>query len=74
MHVFGPVWSRRLGREPWVEGADEEGLCRAMEILGSTARVVHPTEGEIDVSGFDNVIEAVIGIIMRHPMREEILG
>ena len=68
VHLNVPV---RPPCEQWVEGADEKGRRRAMEILGNTARVVHPTEGEFDLSGFDNVIDAVIGIIMRHPMREE---
>ncbi|MFZ5903630.1 MAG: radical SAM protein [Chloroflexota bacterium] len=57
--------------ETWVEPPDEEGLLRAMSILGEVARVVHPAEGHFDLSGYANVADAVIGIITRHPMRED---
>jgi wyosine [tRNA(Phe)-imidazoG37] synthetase (radical SAM superfamily) len=57
--------------EPWVQGADAPDLQRAIEILGNTVRAVHSGEGEFDLSGFDSVVDAVIGIIMRHPMREQ---
>jgi wyosine [tRNA(Phe)-imidazoG37] synthetase (radical SAM superfamily) len=56
--------------EPWVEPADEEGLMRATALLGETVRVIHPAEGEFDLSGYDNVLDAVVGVITRHPMRE----
>ena len=68
VHLNVPV---RPPCEPWVEGADEEDLQRAMETLGGTARVVHPVDAEIDASGSDNIVDAVMGIIMRHPMCEE---
>lgn len=58
--------------EPWVQPADEEGLMRAVAILGENAHVVHP-EGEAFDLGGDSAIEAVIGIITRHPMRQEAL-
>lgn len=57
--------------ETWVEPPDEEGLLRAMSILGEVARVAHPAEGHFDLGGYDNVVDAVIGIITRHPMRED---
>lgn len=57
--------------ETWVEPPDEDGLLRAMSILGEVARVVHPADGSFDLSGYDNVVDAVIGIITRHPMRED---
>jgi wyosine [tRNA(Phe)-imidazoG37] synthetase (radical SAM superfamily) len=59
--------------ETWVSPPDQEGLMRATAILGDITHVVHPIEGVFDLSGYDNVIEAVIGIITRHPMREDIL-
>ncbi|GAB4417237.1 MAG: radical SAM protein [Anaerolineae bacterium] len=58
--------------EPWVQPADEEGLMRAVAILGENAHVVRP-EGEAFDLGGDSVVEAVIGIITRHPMRHEAL-
>ena len=50
---------------------DEEGLFRAVAILGEIARVVHPIEGTFDLSGCGSLVDAVIGIITRHPMRED---
>ena len=44
---------------------------RALAILGDIAKVVHPAEGTFDLGGCDTVIEAVLGIITRHPMRQE---
>jgi wyosine [tRNA(Phe)-imidazoG37] synthetase (radical SAM superfamily) len=57
--------------ETWVQSPDEEGLLRARAILGDIANVVHPVSGTFDLSGFDSLVEAVIGIITRHPMRED---
>jgi wyosine [tRNA(Phe)-imidazoG37] synthetase (radical SAM superfamily) len=57
--------------ETWVQPPDEEGLIRALAILGKIARVVHPAEGSFDLSGFENVVNAIISIITRHPMRED---
>jgi wyosine [tRNA(Phe)-imidazoG37] synthetase (radical SAM superfamily) len=57
--------------ETWVEPPDEEGLMRALAILGDVAHVVHPAEGSFDLSGSENVVDAIVGIITRHPMRED---
>jgi len=35
------------------------------------AEVVHPVEGSFDLSGYDNLVDALIGIITRHPMRQD---
>lgn len=57
--------------EEWVQPPNEDGLARALAILGKTARVVHPATG-ISASGKDGTItEAILGIITRHPMREQ---
>jgi len=56
--------------EPWVRPADEVGLLRARAILGDVAEVIHPAEGEFDLSGFATVCNAIMAIITRHPMRE----
>ena len=68
VHINLPT---RPPSETWVQPPDEEGLMRAMSILGNIAKVVHPAEGGFDLSGYDNIMDAVIGIITRHPMREE---
>jgi hypothetical protein len=57
--------------ETWVQPPDKEGLMRAVAILGEIARVIHPVEGTFDLSGGDSLVDAVIGIITRHPMQED---
>jgi wyosine [tRNA(Phe)-imidazoG37] synthetase (radical SAM superfamily) len=57
--------------EAWVHPPDEDGLLRARAILGKTARVVHPAAGLFDLSGYNNLTDAIMGIISRHPMRED---
>lgn len=57
--------------ETWVQPPDEEGLIRALAFLGNVAHVVHPAEGSFDLSGSESVVNAIIGIITRHPMRED---
>jgi wyosine [tRNA(Phe)-imidazoG37] synthetase (radical SAM superfamily) len=56
--------------ETWVQPPDEEGLMRALAILGEIAHVVHPAEGSFDLSGFENAVDAIVSIITRHPMNE----
>lgn len=57
--------------ETWVQPPHEESLMQALAILGNIAEVVHPAEGSFDLSGFDNLVDAIIAIITRHPMRQE---
>jgi len=68
VHISLPV---RPPAEPWVEPADEDGVMRATAMFGEMANLIHPVQGEFDLSGYDNVIDAVVGVITRHPMREE---
>jgi hypothetical protein len=44
---------------------------RATAILGDVAHIVHPVEGTFDLSGYENVVDAVVRIVTRHPMRQE---
>ncbi len=62
--------------EPWVQPPDEAGLRRAVTILGDIAQVVHPPEGAFDLSpsGSQGIIDAIVNVITRHPMREEELA
>lgn len=57
--------------EVWVEPPDEEGMMRARAILGGIARVLHPAEGSFDLRGYEDLLDAVVGVITRHPMRQE---
>ena len=68
VHINTPT---RPPAETWVRPPDEAGLMRALAILGDIAKVVHPAEGTFNLGECDTFIEAVLGIITRHPMRQE---
>ena len=68
VHIIQPT---RPPVEPWVQPPDEEGLLRAHAILGDVAKIIHPASGSFDLSGDESLVEAIIGIITRHPMRED---
>jgi wyosine [tRNA(Phe)-imidazoG37] synthetase (radical SAM superfamily) len=68
VHINLPT---RPPAETWIEPPGEEGILRALAILGDTAEVVHPAAVELDLSGFDSVVDAVIDIVARHPTRED---
>lgn len=68
IHISLPT---RPPAETWVQPADDEGVLRALAILGEVAHVLHPAAGSFDVSGAENLADAVLGIITRHPMRQE---
>jgi wyosine [tRNA(Phe)-imidazoG37] synthetase (radical SAM superfamily) len=67
VHILQPD---RPPAEIWVQPPDEEAVLRAGRIFGDVARVIHPSEGDFDLASPDALVEAVIGIITRHPMRE----
>jgi wyosine [tRNA(Phe)-imidazoG37] synthetase (radical SAM superfamily) len=60
--------------EKWVQPPDQEGIMRATSVLGEVAHVIHPQEGVFDLRGNKDYVEALIGIITRHPMSEEQLS
>lgn len=68
IHISLPT---RPPAETWVQPADEEGILRALSILGEVARVLHPAAGNFDLSGHATLADAVIHIITRHPMRQD---
>jgi wyosine [tRNA(Phe)-imidazoG37] synthetase (radical SAM superfamily) len=69
IHLNLPV---RPPAEPWVEPADPAGVARAAARLGQVARVVQPPLPDaFDLSGFENVVDAVVAVITRHPMRQD---
>ncbi len=57
--------------ETWVQPPPEESLAQAVDIIGSIARVVRPSEGSFGFSKCENPLEAVLAIITRHPMQQE---
>jgi wyosine [tRNA(Phe)-imidazoG37] synthetase (radical SAM superfamily) len=68
VHVSSPV---RPPAESWVEAPDSGAVSRAASILGETARPVQPITGEFDLAGFDDIVDAIVAVISRHPMAEE---
>lgn len=67
VHIVQPT---RPPVESWVQPPDEDGLLRARAILGTVAKIIHPAMGAFDLSGGDDLLEAIMGIITRHPMKE----
>jgi hypothetical protein len=53
-----------------VEPADEAAIQRSQLILGRCARLIAETTGAFDLSGADNVIDALVSILTCHPMSE----
>jgi len=68
VHINMPT---RPPAETWVAPPCEEILLLAEAILGDVAKVVHPAEGTFDLGDWDTAIDAILGIISRHPMRQE---
>jgi len=68
VHISVPS---RPPAEPNVGLPDEGGIRLAEVILGSRARTVGSSGGTFDLSGYDNVSDAVLAIIGRHPMTEQ---
>jgi wyosine [tRNA(Phe)-imidazoG37] synthetase (radical SAM superfamily) len=68
VHIGLPT---RPPAEKWVKPPEEEGLMRAIAILGEVAEVVPPVAGKFDLGGGERVVDAIIAIITRHPMSED---
>lgn len=68
VHLNAPT---RPPAEKWVKPTDEEGLYRAMSVLGKQARVVHPAQSRWKLDPKQDVVETILEIITRHPLREE---
>jgi len=57
--------------EEWVQPSNEMGLMRALSILGSNARLVIPSDLDVQTGTSDDLAETIMGVITRHPMREK---
>ncbi len=68
VHINLPI---RPPAESWVLPADKELVARAKEIFGDIANVVTPIDGKFNLSGSKTLVDAVMAIITRHPMRED---
>lgn len=67
IHIILPT---RPPAEPWVEPPDEVSLQHALLILGKRARIIIETSGTFELSSERSVIESLLSILTRHPMRE----
>ncbi|MBE0685383.1 MAG: radical SAM protein [Anaerolineaceae bacterium] len=67
IHILQPT---RPPVEPWVHPADDEKILRAKKILGSSARVIDPVTGGFDLGQHEDLTDAIVDIITRHPMKE----
>lgn len=56
--------------ESWVQPSNAEGILRAQAILGDIAKVIYPASGTFDLSDSENLVDGIVGIITRHPMKE----
>lgn len=54
--------------EPWVQFPNQAGLARAKAILGEVSHVLTPVQEVADLSNVDDIAEAVLSIIQRHPL------
>lgn len=68
LHVNLPS---RPPAEAWVSPPEKERATRASALLGDFAHIVRPPGGVFDLSGCSNIDEAIVGVITRHPVREE---
>lgn len=57
--------------EAWVRPVSEERLARAAELFGRGARLLRAARGEFGASGLTDLADAVVAVVMRHPMSEE---
>jgi wyosine [tRNA(Phe)-imidazoG37] synthetase (radical SAM superfamily) len=67
VHINVPI---RPPAETWVEPPEDDGLIRAMGILGEVAPIVTPATGAFKLAEGKSAVEGIIDIIRRHPMRE----
>jgi wyosine [tRNA(Phe)-imidazoG37] synthetase (radical SAM superfamily) len=67
IHISTPT---RPPAEPWVELPSQDTLERAASIFGSVAKVLHPIEVELETEIDEEVVDAVLTIVSRHPLQE----
>lgn len=67
VHIVQPT---RPPVELWVKPPDDAALSRAQAILGKVATPILPAKGSFDLGDESDLINAIVGIITRHPMRE----
>lgn len=67
VHLNLPV---RPPAEPWVASSNPARIARAVEILGAVARVVPPSPPQLQFRSDQDVVQTIIDVVSRHPMKE----
>lgn len=68
IHILQPT---RPPAETWVNPPDEGALKLAQTIFGKTSKTILPAQGVFDLNNNEgDLVNAIIGIITRHPMKE----
>jgi wyosine [tRNA(Phe)-imidazoG37] synthetase (radical SAM superfamily) len=68
IHILQPT---RPPAETWVHPPDEGALNLAQAILGKTSKTILPAQGIFDLNNNEgDLVNAIVGIITRHPMKE----
>lgn len=67
IHLSTPT---RPPTEPWVEIPSRDNLERAVSILGRVAKVLPPTDMDAVTSIDGELVDAIVSIIARHPLKE----
>jgi wyosine [tRNA(Phe)-imidazoG37] synthetase (radical SAM superfamily) len=57
--------------ESWVQLASRQSVSQAQEILGEAARILPSLGGYFNLGNPPDIEEAILGVITRHPMRED---
>jgi len=68
IHISLPT---RPPAEPWVLPAENDRLQAALAILGEVAHIVPPEGGYLGLDSQDDLPQALLGILTRHPMGEQ---
>jgi len=67
IHISMPT---RPPAEPWVDLPGPESRERAASTLGSVATVLQPIEVDVESGIDEELVDAVLSIVRRHPMQE----
>ena len=67
IHISMPT---RPPAEPWVELPSPESRERAASIFGGVAKVLQPVEVDVESGIDEELADAVVSIVRRHPMQE----
>ena len=67
VHISLP---ERPPAEEWVRPADAEGVMRASAIFGEVAKVLSPGGAVLSLSDDEATLEALLGVIGRHPLSQ----